>query len=498
MAGIGVKLNRIYRKNSLSSKLYGFAYSTVITVAPMFVVIGTVLLSQALLQFSHTSFMLRELFADTLLYTFIFSLLTVAPFNAVLSKYISDIFFEEKFEDVMPCFYVGLVITVIFGSLFAIPFCIHEYLVGEVAIYYVFTGYWAYMSLVLVFYSMIYMSIVKVYGKISLFFIISMLFSMVLSVWLHYIAGVEKTYALLFSLASGFTLIATLEYSLIHSYFRMNSGEYMAVLRKMKHYWKMILINFLYTLGLYIHNFVFWNSELQNVLAKTFVTAQPYDMATCLAMFTNISATIIFITNIELHFRDRYRLYFEMVLGGRGHDIDNAKDRLFRQVGEELFTLIRLQFIISVTIFLICMVVLPMFGFAGIIMLIYPSLCVGYFILFVMYSEILFLYYFNDLNGALLTAAVFCSVTFIGSVMSSQLPEYWFGIGLVIGAFSGFTVAYNRIQWIELNLNAMTFCPKDAENELVASDMSPRPGSMVYEKSRSTWVDLDKADKAEA
>ena len=39
MAGIGVKLNRIYRKRSLTARLYGFAYSTVITIAPMFVVI---------------------------------------------------------------------------------------------------------------------------------------------------------------------------------------------------------------------------------------------------------------------------------------------------------------------------------------------------------------------------------------------------------------------------------------------------------------------------
>lgn len=495
MAGIGVKLNRIYRKQSLTARLYGFAYSTVITVAPMFVVIGAVLLAQVLLEFSFASFMRRELFADTLLYTFIFSLLTVSPFNAVLSKYVSDIFFEEKFQDVMPCFYVGLAITLVFGSLFAIPFCVHEYLVGEVEIYYVFTGYWAYMSLVLVFYSMIYMSIIKVYGKISLFFVISMLFSILLSVLLHYYGGVEKTYALLFSLAAGFTLIATLEYSLIRSYFRRNSGEYKAVLKKMKHYWKMIFINFLYTLGLYVHNFVFWHSELQNVLVKTFVTAQPYDMATCLAMFTNISATIIFITNIELHFRDRYRLYYEMVLGGRGHDIDNAKDRLFRQLGEEIFTLIRLQFIISVIVFLLCMVLLPMFGFAGIIMLIYPCLCVGYFILFVMYSEILFLYYFNDLNGALITTAVFCFGTFIGSILSSFLPEYWYGMGLVLGAFAGFTTAYNRIQWIEINLNNMTFCPKGAENELVVRDVNPRPGAVVYDKSRSQWIDPDQMEE---
>ena len=39
MAGIGVKLNRIFEKKSVLSSLVGFVYSTVATVAPIFLVI---------------------------------------------------------------------------------------------------------------------------------------------------------------------------------------------------------------------------------------------------------------------------------------------------------------------------------------------------------------------------------------------------------------------------------------------------------------------------
>ena len=483
MAGIGIKLNRIYRRKSLASRIYGFAYSTVLTVAPMFVIIGVILLAQYLLGFSHISYLNRELFADTVLYTFIFSLLAVAPLNAVLSRYISDVIFEEKYEHIMPCFYVGLAITVAFGSLFAIPFCVHEYIVGGVDIYYVFTGYWCFTSLMLVFYSMIYLSISKTYGKISLFYILGMVLTLVLSLVLHYLGGVEATYALLFSLAAGFTLTAGLEIGLIRSFFRRNSGEYRAVFSCIRTNWKMIFINFLYTLGLYVHIFVFWTTDLRSVLVKTFVTAQPYDMASCIAMFTNISATIIFITNIELHFRDRYRLYYEAVLGGRGHDIESARKRLFRQLSTEIMSLIRIQFIISVVVFLLCMVLLPTMGFAGLVMQIYPSLCVGYFILFVMYAEILFLYYFNDLNGALLTAVLFCGCTFAGSLFATTLPEVWYGSGLIIGAFIGFSTAYLRLNRIEKTLDERTFCPAGGTNELVQRANGKRPSSMVYKKT---------------
>lgn len=480
MAGIGIKLNKIYRKKSIVAHLYGFSYSTVITVAPMFVVIGAILLSQMLLSFRDVGYMQRELFSDTVLYIFIFSLLMASPFNAVLSKYISDMIFEEKYGAIMPCFYAGLGMNTALGSLFGIPFCVREYIVGKVPLYYVFTGYCGYMALLLVFYTMLYLSITKSYGKISLFFIIGMCFTVLLSVIFHWLLGMEATYSLLLALVIGFVIICELEIALLRSFFLRNNGAYRPVFRYMKKYWKMIVINFLYILGLYIHNFVFWTTDMKNVLVHTFVTAQPYDMATCLAMFTNISATIIFITNVELHFRDRYRRYFEAVIGGRGHDIVSAKKRMFRQLSTEIMSLIRIQFIISVVVFLICMVILPMIGFSGRIMRMYPCLSVGYFILFVMYSEVLFLYYFDDLTGALAAAASFCFLTFIGSIGASFLTEVWYGSGLILGALSGFSVAYFRLRWVENNLDEYTFC----QGNLIPQAKGERPPSMVYQKSR--------------
>ena len=51
MAGIGVKLNRIYRRRSVIGNLYGFLYSVIVTIAPMLVVLGAVMLIQYLLGF---------------------------------------------------------------------------------------------------------------------------------------------------------------------------------------------------------------------------------------------------------------------------------------------------------------------------------------------------------------------------------------------------------------------------------------------------------------
>ena len=102
MAGIGVKLNRIYQKNTITTHMIGFFYSTVLTIAPVLVVIANLMLMQKVLQFNTVSYFDRELFSCTVLYVFIFSLLTTSPFNAVLSRYLSDVIFEDRYEDVQP------------------------------------------------------------------------------------------------------------------------------------------------------------------------------------------------------------------------------------------------------------------------------------------------------------------------------------------------------------------------------------------------------------
>lgn len=478
MAGIGLKLNRIFSKNTITSYLAGFAYSSVSTVTPMLVVILNILLMGYFLKFDSLGFVERELFSCSVLYIFIFALLTAAPFNSVLSKYLSDVIFEERYEDIRPCFFLGLLMNLILSSLVGIPFFLWEHFVGKVDVFYTFTGYLGYISLVLVFYAMLYLSIAKDYQKISLFFFIGMLWTFLFSLFLRFVLlwGIRES--MLFALATGFFLTAFLELAIIKGYFVKNSNRYKSVLRYFGKYWKLVGANFFYVLGLYIHNFVFWNTDMKLVVVKTFVCNQPYDMATCLAMFTNLSATVIFISRVEMFFRDKYKAYSESVIGGKGADISSAKREMFRQLSAELMSLVRIQFVITTVIYLLAMVFLPQFGISSLTLRIYPCLVAGYFIVFLMYAEIIFLYYFNDMTGAFLTSLVFCTATFLGSLVATHLPELWYGAGLVFGAFSGWTFAYFRLRYMERHLDAHIFC----RGSLLKPGMGTRPPSKVFSK----------------
>ena len=285
-----------------------------------------------------------------------------------------------------------------------------------------------------------------------------MTITVILSLILVYLFGMDVIYAMLFSLDVGFMIIASLEYAQIKSYFRENSGRYKEVIQYLKKYRLLVFTNFLYILGLYIHNFVFWTTDMRIIVVKSFVCMPGYDMATCLAMFSNISASVIFISRVEMFFHERYKSYSEAVTGGRGMDIRNAKIRMFEQLADELLNLVRIQFIVTVVIFFLAMIFLPRLGFGGLVMRIYPCLTAGYFILFIMYAAIIFLYYFNDFKGAVLTALIFVLTTFVGAMISKELPPVWYGLGLVLGTFAGWCTAYFRLRKIERILDVHIFC----------------------------------------
>ena len=480
MAGIGVKLNSIFEKNSIVANLVGFTYSTAVTVAPMFLVILSILLMGWGLEFNSLGYVDRELFSCTVLYMFIFSLMSVSPFNAVLSKYMSDVIYEERYQDILPCYYLGLAMNLALSCLIGVPFCLWEHFVGGVKVFYVFTGFCGYISLVMAIYSMIYLSICKDYEKISLFFAIGMLEAFIVSLILRFFFRWNITEAMLFALLTGIFLIAVLEYSFVKRYFKRNSNNYRKVLGYFKKYWQLVVNNFLYIAGMYVHNFVFWNTDMKMVVADTFVCNQPYDMASCLAMFTNISATIIFIANIEMHFHEKYKAFSESVIGAKKADIENDKRQMFRQMGISLMNLARIQFIITVAIYLLCVVMLPLFGFSGLVMSIYPCLAAGYFILFLMYSAMLFLYYFNDMSGMVMATLSFFAVTFIGSIFATRLDEIWYGLGVVLGSFTGWTVTYMRLRWIEKNIDRHVFC----NGNLMKRGKGERPSSKVFDRNR--------------
>ena len=480
MAGIGYELKKIFKEGSITRLASGIAYSTVVTIGPTILVIGTILSLYMLLGLVSVSYYERELLSSTILYGFIFSLLFTAPFNGIMSRYIADKIYEEKFEDILPSFYTGIFLNVLLGSIPAIPFIYRLIVVGGVDPIFAFVSYSFFMSLIITFYSMIYLSATKDYKMIALFYIVGMGLAFCLSILFNYI-GISIIDSILYGITIGFLTISILEFSYMKKYFTVNSGNYwdsLAYFREHKDIW---ISNLFYILGLYIHNFVFWTHASNNVIAKSYVSMQNYDMASTLAMFTNISTIILFTVMAETKFHTKYQGYNESVIGKTLHEINMTKNSMFKLLVQQLRYILSIQFIITATIFLIGILLFPRLGFGGSILIMYPSLVAAFLSIFLMYCNIIFMFYFNDNKSAKYTSIIFCLAVLIGSLFSINFTENYYGLGAFIGGFVGWTYSFFRLSHIEKNFDEHIFC----DIEVVESHARKLPSNVVYRRDKN-------------
>jgi uncharacterized membrane protein len=475
VAGIGFELKKIFKEESLSRLAGGITYSTLVTVGPTIMVIITILLLYSILGLTSVSYTERELLSSTILYVFIFSLLTTAAFNGVMSRYIADKLYEEKYEDILPSFYTGIFLNTLVGATLGIPFILRVFFIGEVDLIFSFVSYCFFIVMIITFYSMIYLSATKDYKIIAIYYIIGMVLGFI-SASLFYRIGLTTIKSILYGITLGFLIIAFLEFSYIRKFFNSNSKNYKECLHYFIDHKNICFCNFFYILGLYIHNFVFWTHPSHIVVAKSYVSMQSYDMASCLAMFTNISTIIIFTVMAETEFHDKYQKYNEAVIGKTLKDINRTKKSMFRLLMQQVSYLVGIQAIITTIIFLIAIIILPILGFGGSILAIYPSLVGAYLTIFLMYCNIIYMFYFNDNIGAMFTSIIFCISVLIGSIFSIRLPEYLYGLGAFLGGFIGWSASFFRIQYIEKHFDEHIFC----RTNILKKRVGKMPKSSVY------------------
>lgn len=458
MAGIGLELKRILKKDSLFSVLSGSAYSTVVVIGPTLIVMAALLILYGVFGYMDVIYTERELLSSSILYIFIFALILTAPINAVMSRYIADKIFEESYEEILPSFYMGWFLSELAGAVVGIPFAVRLVLIGRVELVFVLMSYLFFMALLTVFYAMTYLTATKDYKMIALDFLIGMLAAFVSTFLARNICRFPLIYAILGGMCVGFFLIGSLQTAYIRHYFSISSKNYGGCLTYFCSMKRLFFGTLFYTLGIYVHNFVFWGTDAHLVIAESYYSYQPYDMASCLGMFTNISAMVLFTVMAETKFHDAYQQYNEAVIGAALKDIEIAKKNMFHLLIQQIGYVVRVQAIISFILFLLIIIFLPDYGFAGLEMTIYPSLAAAFFGIFTMYCNIIFLYYFNDASGTFFSGLLFFLGTLLGSLAATELEPQFYGVGALGGALIGWTFSYFRIRYLEKHFDSHIMC----------------------------------------
>lgn len=458
MAGIGFALKRMFQKESFSSRALAYLYSSFIAAGPWIISVVSINLLLFIMKIANVDIFERNLFSATIVYSFIFSQLIVAPFQLVVTRYISDKLYLKKYEIMKPTFQGIASITFFITLTISIIFYFNK----PLPIYYKIFSTYLFIIVSLIWVLIIFLSAVKNYKLIGKAYLYGGILSLALIFYLlenpikfnnlalptnfliAYVAGLSLIFIMLL-----FNFFSTFHYGSIYKYDFISYFGKHAVL---------CLIGIFYTLGLWIDNLILWVSDFKVTIYDTFIFAPFYDNAVFLAYLTTIVTLVLFLVTIETEFYSTYKKYFENANSQETLNvIENSKNKMLESLKYNLFYTFTFQLLISLTLVLTANPLFKILGINYFIRDIFKITTIGAFFNISAFIIILILLYFEKRAKALIISICFFVTNTFFTIFFLYKPIEYTGFGFLIGSFITFILSLILLSDYFKNVNYSTF-----------------------------------------
>jgi polysaccharide biosynthesis protein PelG len=455
MAGIGFELKKLFKDSGFFSNLRAYAYSALVSLGPFILCTIIIVAIMQFLGYMNVSFKDRELFIASVVYSFIFSQIIASGFKMMVTRFIADMLYGEKFEYIMPSLYGVLSIAVPLSGIIGILFFWNSPLQFEIKL----VSYLLFMELVIVFIMMEYLSTLKDYMKIVKSFLWGIGTILALSFIFLKFTNLQTVFGLLLAMDLGFFIIIVSLMVYLKNFFGRSANKYFEFLKHFDKYPALFFVAFFYTLGLYVHNFLFWTSELGVKIGETYIYAPTYDVPTFYAFLSIMPSMIVFVVSIETSFYDKYKAYYTLITGkGTLTDIENAKKDMTRTLWSEIRNIMEIQLFFTLVFIAAGYYLLPKIGLSQVSIDIFNVLAIGAYFNIIMLIIILILLYFEDRQGALFVSATFLISNIVFTYLTMNYSENTYGIGFFLAALVSLVLAIFELIVYLKNINYHTFC----------------------------------------
>ena len=438
MAGIGFELKKIFEENTISGKVKGYSYATLISVGPMIISVIMLIAIGIILRLMKIDIANREIITTSIMYAYIFSMISVSGFVMVISRYISDKIYMEDTSDVLSSLVGVISINLLIGSSMAIIFFMNSPLEFLFKLF----SYLFFIELSIIYILVAYISALKDYMKIALGFAIGVVSTISLSV-IFILIDMEIELAILLGLITGFLVTIVLLLISIKSFFKTMNANVFSFLEYILHMPYLFFINLFYTLGLFAHNLMFWKfSDISITLKNTFILSEAYDNATFFAILTIIPATVLFVVRVETAFYEKYRKFTSTLnRGGSLRDIQLAKRDMIIVLRRELMNIMNVQFVATLLLIIFgATVLLPLFGKDSDTIAIFSLLSLGYYMTYMTFIVITILLYFDNQEDSLKISTIFLMGSIIFSYITILLGREYYGLGLPVSSVTSLVI----------------------------------------------------------
>ncbi|MCB2178352.1 exopolysaccharide Pel transporter PelG [bacterium] len=440
MAGIGFELRKLFAKKGIFLKFRANFYATLVVTGPM--ILGVVLLlgAKVISSWAGASGHQQDIIIVVITYSLLFSLLLSSLVLFVLARYIADMMYMQELERILPSMYGAMSLLLIVGGIGWGVFLFLSRLPFQYAIF----SFILFCESLIVWVQINYITATKDFRIILIGYFWGILLGLLFGFLLAALK-VDIITSLLVGACVAYGIILVRFTEILHRYFPMGSGTSFKFLAWIEKYPRLTFVGFFTTLGLFIHLMLMWGSPWGVQVVGLFYHAPQHDIPALLAFATGLISTVYFVTSVETSVYLKYRIYFGLLNGeGALSDIQKAYDNLMDVLEQQLFYLSLQQVIVTIlSIVVIGETLLYLnLGFTSVMIGLFRVLCVGYGLFAIGNSFIMFLLYFTNYRGALLTAVFFLFVNTVGTVITMRLPEVYYGFGFVAAGLVTYLAAY--------------------------------------------------------
>lgn len=458
MAGIGFELRKIFRKTTMSSQIKGIVFATMTTIGPTIIFIGMLLGINILLDILNVSESDKIFFSSATLYLFLFSIIISGTTGTTITRFISDRIHENEEEYIPSAMFGSIMIVSIFAGIFAAVVVVLLYRDGITDLLMLSSLYILTLVVSITYNLMFFISALKEYMKISAAFFVAVIVGAIIFAVLVFATNLNVLTAILISMVAMFSLIDIILIYLVLTYFNYSNKKYFAFLSYYKKFPFLFLSGFLYIFTLYIPNILYWMYSDIAIQVSIFRVAPSYDMALFLAILVNLSTPVLFVVKVETNFFEKYQKYVGSLINGTFAIIEKHRKIMLQVMDIELFYIYEVQLIITIILTCAGILLLPMFGFGGMVLNYFLLLSIGVYCTYLMYFTVIFLYYFDDQLGSFMTTFTFFITTTLASLAALYLGVSFYPGALFVGGVFSWVVGFLRLRKFMKTINARLFC----------------------------------------
>ena len=451
MAGIGFELKKLFRRKGLFASLRAYGYAGVICTGPMLLGIALQLGILLLCSWAGAPRSQQDLLVCMITYTLLFSLTVTSFLSMPVTRYLADMLYEEREENILPSFWGSSALMLAAGCVLYGIFLLFSgatLLQGLLCL-------WLFAEMIVNWNGMSYLTAIKDYRGILCSFLGAIAVSFGLGYLLVFWLGFPVLEGMLLAVTMGYGLMMVWDIVLLYRYFPQSDESPWTFLRWVDAFLPLAFTGLCTNIGLFSQLVVYWAGPIGVQVKGLFYGAPYYDVPALIAFLSILITSINFVVSVEINFYPKYRDYYSLFNdGGVVGDIVTAEEEMLAVLNRELrFTALKQLFVTAAVISLegTLLDLLPL-GFNDLMHGYFRTLCVGYGLYAVGNTVLLILLYFTDYLGAVAAALTFAAAATGLSIFSLQFNTSFYGFGFLVGAALFYLVALFRLDIFTSNL----------------------------------------------